>query len=124
MVVEAELRRRRASAPEGPTVPWLLTDDGLDPVADTYLGGEVLADQAGAGAVLDFEFAAPVDLLWVRADGGDARAEPFGGDPAANFGIVCEDGIPNPLTIRTDTVKVFAGVGTTVHVWGYRYAAP
>lgn len=124
MGVEAELRRRLESDPDGPPVAWLLTPEGRDPVADTYLGGEVLPDQAGAGGVLDFVFTTAVDLVWVRADGGDARAEPFGGEPAADFGIVCEDGIPNPLTIRAESVKVFADAGTTVHVWGYRYAGP
>ena len=36
-------------------------------VADDFGGGEVLADQAGAGAVLTFSFSAPVQLVWVES---------------------------------------------------------
>jgi|SRR5579872_648790 len=89
---------------------------------DIYGSGEVLADQAGAGAALTFSFVnGPVVLLWVRADGGQARLDPFGGTPTASIGIRCDDGIPNPITIKTNKVKVFANSGTTVQVWGFRY---
>lgn len=90
-------------------------------VFDRFTGGEPLDDQAGAGAALEFTFAAPVDLIWVRCDGGDGRANPFGGIPDVDSGIFCEDGIPNPITMTATVVRVFAAIGTTVRVWGYRY---
>lgn len=34
-------------------------------VASKWAGGEVLPDQAGAGAVLSFSFSDEVDLIWV-----------------------------------------------------------
>ena len=91
--------------------------------ADTYTAGEILADQAGAGAVLTFTFAAPMDLVWVEATGsGGARADPFGGTPTASLGIICQDGIPKPLVVRTSSVKVLAPVGVSVNVFGQRYS--
>jgi hypothetical protein len=88
---------------------------------DRYTGGQVLADQTGAAAVLTFTFSNPMDLVWIRSDGGDSRADPFGGTPSASLGIICEDGIPTPLTVRATTVKVYAPVGATVNAVGYRY---
>lgn len=93
--------------------PWL-TKDPFD-------GGEVLADQAGAGGVLTFTFANSMELIWARADGGDARADPFGGTPTASLGILLEDGIPTPITMQTSTLKVYAAGGVTVRVYGYRH---
>lgn len=90
-------------------------------VDDSYTSGQVLADQAGSGSVLTFTFTQQQNLVWVRCDGGQGRADPFGGTPATTTGIRCDDGIPNPMTINTTVVKVFANTGTTVQVWGYRY---
>ncbi len=100
-----------------------MTLEGLTaPVADVYVDGEVRPDQAGAGAVLTFTFTGGAcQLIWIRCDGGQGRADPFGGTPTGSLGIRCDDGIPNPVTIETSTVKVFANTGTTVQVWGYRY---
>lgn len=89
--------------------------------SDAFLGGEVLADQSGAGSVLTFTFTTPVQLVWVRSKGGISRADPFGGTPAASTGIPCADDEPSPITVQTSTVKVFAPSGATVSVWGYRY---
>lgn len=94
-------------------------------VRDDYSGGEVLADQTGAGAVLTFTFSAAVQLVVVHGDGADgefARADPFGGDPSAVLGIPCGDEIPTFLPVTTSSVKVFAPVGMVVSVWGYRRA--
>lgn len=89
---------------------------------DKYLGGQVLADQAGAGAVLTFTFTTAVDLVWVLSTGtGTSRADPFGGTPAASLGIPCPADTQQPITVTTSSVKVFAPSGTTVSVWGYRY---
>lgn len=92
---------------------------------DKYLSGEVLADQAGSGAVLTFTFASPVDLVFVHGKSGSGnltlRADPFGGTPSASQGIPSDDGSPLPLPVTTDTVRVYAPNGMTVTVWGYRY---
>lgn len=109
--------------PTGPGGSVEVRNEEGPPVStsDRFTGGEALADQSGNDDVLDFTFSADVDLLWVRVDGGDGRADPFGGVPAADTGIFCEDGIPNPLTVTVDTVKVWAPTGSVVRVWGYRY---
>jgi hypothetical protein len=99
----------------------LVSETNRFPVGDRFAGGETLADQAGEGAALTFTFASPVDLVWVRCDGGDGRANPFGGTPTSAAGIFCEDGVPNPITVTTSSVKVYAESGTTVRVWGFRY---
>jgi hypothetical protein len=93
---------------------------GTVDVADVYLAGEVLPDQAGAGGELAFAFAAPTDLIWVRSVGAASRADPFGGTPTASLGIPCPDDEPVPITVRASTVKVFAPAGATVSVWGFR----
>jgi hypothetical protein len=90
-------------------------------IRDRFSMGQVLADQNGAGGVLTFSFSAVRSLIWVRADGGIARCDPFGGIPDATTGIRCDDGIPVPITFDTDTVKVYADVGVTVQVWGMSY---
>lgn len=91
-------------------------------VADDYQAGEVLADQTGTGAVLTFNFAEPVNLIVIHARGGVGRANPFGGVPAANLGIVCGDDTPTYVPITTSVVRVFAPAGVTVTVFGMRRA--
>jgi hypothetical protein len=91
-------------------------------VRDEFRGGEVLGEQAGPG-VLTFVFAGVVQLVWVRGHGGDVRCDPFGGVPSSTAGIPCEDGVPQPVTLTTDTVRVWATEGAAVAVWGYRYEA-
>lgn len=89
--------------------------------SERLIGGQTLADQSGAGSVLTFTFDPQVDLVWVRCDGGVGRADPFGGTPTASQGIPCDDAVPNPITVTTSVVKVFAATGVSVSVWGFRY---
>lgn len=92
------------------------------PVRDDYTGGEVLAQQAGAGAVLTFTFASEVQLAVVESSGAllVSRADPFGGIPAAALGIPCRDEVPVYLPVAVTVVRVFAPVGANVNVWGFR----
>lgn len=90
---------------------------------DDYQAGEVLADQPGAAGVLTFTFTGGVAQLVVVTSTGaslTARADPFGGTPAANLGIRCDDGVPTYVPVATSAVKVFAPVGTSVSVYGLR----
>lgn len=92
-------------------------------VRDDYGGGEVLADQVGTGAVLTFTFSAPVQLVVVDASGAAAdvaRADPFGGEPAATLGIPCRNETPVYLPVGTSAVKVFAPAGMIVSCYGMR----
>jgi hypothetical protein len=100
-----------------------VASDGSPLVQDAFTGGEVLADQAGANGVLDFDFASPVQLVWVRLDGGtvNGRVDPFGTAPASGLGIIAEPGIPVPITRTLSALKVWAPAGSTVSVHGYRY---
>ncbi len=104
--------------------PTALRSSRFD-TADAFTAGEVLADQSGAGAVLTFTFAAAQHLIWVLAqgDGLVARIDPFGGTPSATAGIPAFHETPVPLTVVATTIKVYAPTGTTVSVWGYRYAS-
>lgn len=91
------------------------------PPQDVFTGGEVLPDQAGADAVLMFNFSSSVELVWVRGVGALCRADPFGGTPALGLGIPCADDEPTPITVRTSQVRVYAPSGATrVSVWGFR----
>jgi hypothetical protein len=94
-------------------------------VQDKFAGGEVLADQNGAGAVLTFTFASPVNLVWVVDTGAVTtnvcRADPFGGTPSATAGIPVFNQAPSPITVTTSSVKVYAPAGAVVAVHGYRY---
>lgn len=87
---------------------------------DKFSGGEYLADQTSAGSALTFTFAAAVHIVWVRCDGGNGRADPFGGTPNATSGILCEDAVPQPITVTTSSVKVYAAAATNIRVWGFR----
>jgi len=100
-------------------LPTALDTDGSMKVADVFTGGEALADQTGDGTVKTFTFASPVDLVWVRCVAVAGRCDPFGGTPSASQGIYCAADEPNPMTIRTSSVKVFAASGQ-ISVWGYR----
>ena len=121
-VVQSMIRGRHSS---GAYVPVEVDATGALSVnataTDTYSGGEVLADQAGAGAVLTFTFTTPVNLAWVLVDGDDGRCDPFGGTPSSGAGIPCDDGVPQPVSMTVTTIKVYAPAATTVSVWGYRY---
>jgi hypothetical protein len=94
-------------------------------VRDSYASGEILADQTAGGTALTFNFAAPVQLIYVQVKTalgtGSGRADPFGGTPTASSGIPCDDGVPQAIPVQSSSVKVFATTGATVSVWGYRY---
>lgn len=116
--------------PTGAAQNTTLTDGsvrvgGTVAVQDKFSGGEILADQVGAGAVLTFTFTSAVQMVWVRDIGATltnvSRADPFGGTPTATLGIAIPNGEPTPLTITTSSVKVYAPVGSTISVYGYRY---
>lgn len=89
-------------------------------VRESFVGGQALPDQSGAGGVLTFTFSSPVDLFWVRSVGGVSRADPFGGTPSVSAGVYCGADEPTPLSVTTTTVRVFAPAGATVSVWGFR----
>lgn len=92
---------------------------------DDFQGGEALADQAGAGAVLTFSFLnGAVQMLVIEAQGssGTARADPFGGVPTATQGVVCDAGVPTYIPVTASSVKIFAPVGLTLSVYGLRRA--
>jgi hypothetical protein len=92
------------------------------PVSDRFTGGEVLPDQSGAGAVLTFTFASAVHLIWVLSQGADlvARVDPFGGVPSAVAGIPVFEQAATAIVVTATTIKVYAPVGTTISVWGFR----
>jgi hypothetical protein len=92
------------------------------PQQDIFTTGQALPDQVPNGAVAIFSFSGnPVNLIWVKPVGGNCRVDPFGGIPDATTGIPCDDGLPNPITVLTDTVRIYAGSGVVVSVWGFRY---
>lgn len=117
--------RREDGHGSSASTPSFVQFPSAQAVRDAYTGGEVLPDQAGAGASLTFTFSSPVQLVYVfarsAAGGSISRADPFGGTPAASAGIPCDDGVPQAIPVTTSTVKVFAPSGVTVSVWGYRY---
>ena len=86
-----------------------------------FNGGELLEDQAGAGAALTFTFASEMDLIWVSASGGVGRADPFGGTPTSTKGVYIASGAAVPCPVQATVVKVFANAGTTISVWGFRF---
>lgn len=85
----------------------------------TFTQGEVLPDLEGPGVVV-FAFSAPMSAVWLRTDGGDGRADPFGGTPDEDFGIPLPDGQPVRVTMLTDRVAVYLGAGVSATAWGYR----
>lgn len=94
--------------------------DGRLDTAEVYEDAEYLEDKPGAGGVLTFTFSSPVHLAWVRVVGGVGRATSTGAEPTATKGAYCAADEPHPITQLASVVKVFAPVGTTVSVWGYR----
>lgn len=108
-----------------PTLTAVLAAMAEVKVTDDYQAGEVLADQTGAGGVLTFTFSAPVHLAVVDANGTAtdvARADPFGGTPAAGTGIPCRDESPTYMPVTTSSVKVYAPSNMLISCWGYRRA--
>lgn len=126
IVVNSETVERQRVVMGSPTDG---TSDGLAGVrtkrmdtADVFTAGEVLADQTGAGAVLTFTFANPMQQIWVTCSGGIVRVDPFGGTPSVSAGIPVADGAMVPFIIQATVVKVYAPTSVVVSVWGYRYS--
>lgn len=92
------------------------------PVADDYGALEVLADQTGAAAVLNFVFSASVNLVVVHAVGTNqvARATTTAQVPTATLGVRCPDDVPTYMPVTTNQIDVYAPSGMDVTVWGYR----
>lgn len=95
--------------------------EGTLEVVDVPDAGEVLDDKLPNGSAVDFSFAQPMRYAWVLAQGGDARADPYGGTPADTRGVPCMEAIPTPLMGVISVVKVYAAPGVRVTVWGQRY---
>lgn len=93
-------------------------------VGDDFSGGEILAQQNGANAVLTFNFASEMNLIFIESSSGDneliCMANPFGGTPTSTSGIPCHNKQAREIKINTTTVRVYAPTGTTVNVWGLR----
>lgn len=88
---------------------------------DSFTAMEHLVDQAGAGAVLTFAFSAAVHQVWIYSLGAVSRAGVGATDPSSTRGAFCDNGVPCPLPVTASVVKVWAPVGATVSVWGFRY---
>lgn len=93
-------------------------------VRDDYLTQVPLGDLAGAGAVLTFTFATPVDCAWVTDIGATATnisRVVINGTASSTSGHVLQNGTPFPFLMRNiSTVSVYALVGSTISVCGYR----
>lgn len=80
---------------------------------------EVLADQSGPG-VLTFTFSAP-SQPWVYADGdAPVRVTDATQTPTGALGIPVPPGSPFPVPVETTELRVLAGPGQTVTVYGTR----
>jgi hypothetical protein len=90
----------------------------IDPTTSLSIE-EILGDQAGANAVLTFNFSASVDVMYVTCRGGDGRAA-INSTPTSTAGILCPDGEQIAIPIAGSAIKVYAATGTTVSVWGAR----
>lgn len=91
-------------------------------VKDDFQNCEVLADQAGAAAVLTFTFTQAVQKYEVAAAGtGILRVHPTGGVPSATSGTpVLVAAQPYQFHVTTTVVKVFApATATAVTLVGY-----
>lgn len=94
---------------------------------DDFPAGEVLPDQTGSNSVLTFTFSADVHTIWVYAidanddtAAGEVRTDPFGGVPTATLGIPVAFGGGFPIPVITGEVKIYAGDGVRVTVYGNR----
>lgn len=96
---------------------------------ESFKGGEILAEQAGAGAALTFTFSDYVDRVCVNCRDVETvalvcHADPFGGTPTNTLGMAMQRNTTYELPVRTKTIKVFAPSLSTVCVWGYRRHVP
>ncbi len=102
----------------------IVDTNGTAKVKDDYQGGQVLADQTGANAVLTFTFSQQVNQVWINADGGASstavcRVDPFGGTPTSVLGIPVYNQAATPILVNATTVKIYTPSGQVVSVWGY-----
>jgi hypothetical protein len=97
--------------------------DGTVFARDAYTVQEDTDDQVGNGGVLTFTFPQAVQLVYVYAKTtlGTSQARASTGTPSASRGVVCDDGVATAIPVTTSAMKVFAPVGMTVSVWGFRY---
>lgn len=100
------------------TVEGTVAVSGTVQTSESYTNLEVLPDQAGGGDVLTFTFTSTPKLIWVISRGAASRAA-ITDTPTATFGIFCDDGVPQPMTVESQTVQVYAPGAATVTVWGY-----
>lgn len=87
-------------------------------VTDYFNDCEVLEDQAGAGDVLTFTFTSTPKMIWILSRGGVSRATTTQ-TPTSTFGVYCDDGVPQPFSVESQTVQLYAPSGATVTVWGF-----
>lgn len=94
---------------------------GVTRVLDQFIGDEILVDQVGADAVLTFTFSAAVDMIVILSKGAISRGGLGGDVPTLTKGFFCDDTVPTYVPVTATVVKVYAPLGATVSVWGYRY---
>lgn len=81
-----------------------------------------LADQAGANAVLSFNFPINVSLIVIEGVGAGLTARASVGvavTPTASFGLLVHDSSPIYVPVWTSVVRVWTPTGMTVTVAGY-----
>lgn len=105
------VRDRLPAALEGGRLPAASEDSY---VRDAY------AYHVGNGAIQTLDFGAVYDLIWVKCVGGNGFAK-ITGNPALDDGIPLEDGIPQPITRISQTVKIWSPNTVKVYGWAYGY---
>lgn len=95
------------------------------PVADDYLGGQILDDQTGDNTVKTFTFSQPVAGFWVAVVGesGVVKINHYGGNPSPTSGIPVEAGGVLPIPEPATAVKIYIPAGLVVTVWGHTRSA-
>lgn len=106
----------------GPETPKFgkVDAEGVVFVRDDYTDDEILADQTGAGAELEFEFTGgDVQMVVIRCDDGGRAVFKEADTASASFGVDCPEGEPIYVPRITSLVKVYAATGA-VKVYGLR----
>lgn len=88
-------------------------------VSDYYQNLEILPDWSGTGSSTTITFTTMPKLIWLVSRGGPSRVTPPSQTPTASLGIYCDDGVPQPITWQTNSLKVYTPAGATVTAWGY-----
>lgn len=91
----------------------------INPAAD-FATGEILEDQTGNAGVVTFTFSTHMYLICAYSADATSRATAFGDPPTSSKGIVLPTDVPTYITARSNQLKVWAPVGATVSVWGFR----